>query len=153
MEISTISDRHQVFIEALMEGDGITKAGKKAGFTHPSRDAVPVIVAPIVQRIARKNMRGKLELEAAPMAYKVLMELMQDAGADKRLRADIAKYLHSTAGYTPPKAAEAPDDLNREKAPHEMTSEELHKYIEDGERVLASRLVDVTPPQAIEDML
>lgn len=152
MHLQTISDRHQVFVEELMNGAGIKEAGRKAGFSTPSRDAVPIIIEPIVQRVARKHMRGKLELEAAPMAYKILMELMQDPQADKRLRADIAKYLHSTAGYTPPKAAESPDGDLREKAPHEMTSEELHRFIEDGEAVLKERVVDVTPP-SLEDML
>lgn len=148
-----LSPRHQMFIEHLMEGDGIKVAAKKAGFSTPSRDAVPMIVSPLVQRIARKNMRGKLELEAAPAAYKVLFDMMMDTTTDKRLRADIARYLHTSAGYVPPKAAEAPDDPNREKAPHEMTTEELHKFIEDGESELKGRMVDVTPSQAIESML
>lgn len=145
MELQVISDRHHVFVEHLLNGSGIAEAGRIAGFKKPARDAVPVIVEPIIQRLARKQMRGKLELEAAPAAYKVLFDLMMDKTTDKRLRSDIAKYLHSAAGYTPPKAADAPDDANREKAPHEMTTEELHRFIEDGEAEMKARTIDVTP--------
>lgn len=146
-----ISPRHQVFVQALLDGEGIMKAGKTAGFSTPTRDALPIIVEPVIQRLARKNMRGKLELEAAPMAYRVLMEIMNDPTTDRRLRADVAKYLHTAAGYVPPKAADSPDDANREKAPHEMTTEELHRFIEDGEKELADRAEPVQ--SGIADML
>lgn len=145
-----ISQQHTVFFEAMADGESIVNAGKKAGFTNPYRDAWPMAVEPVVQRMVRKRMRGKLELEAAPQAYRVLMNLMHDPATDKRLRADIAKYLHTAAGYVPPKAAESPDDSNRDKAPHEMTTDELHRFIEDGEAVLADRAL---PANGIADML
>lgn len=147
LENQLVNQQHTQFFELMLEGSSIAEAGKKAGFTNPYRDVWPLVVEPTVQRMARKRMRGKLELEAAPQAYRILMNLMNDPTTDKRLRADIAKYLHTSAGYVPPKAGTSIDDASREKAPHEMSTEELHKFIEDGEAELGNRagMIDVTP--------
>jgi len=141
MKNKLISKRHEVFIEGLLAGEGLTKAGKKAGFTTPSRDAAPIIVAPAVRAHIRKRMRGRLEAEGAPAAYVLLFNTMTDESEDKRLRVDIAKFLYQTAGYTPPKALEPERD--GDKAASEMSSEELRKFIEDGERELAERATPV----------
>lgn len=102
---------------------------------------------------ARQNMETKLQFEAAPMAYRIMLKMLEDETTPKNVRVDIAKYLHSVAGYTPPKAQDALPQTKTDKELQDMTTEELRSFIQDGEKVLANRSIDVTPSQGIEDML
>ncbi len=63
------------------------------------------------------------------------------------------KFLYQVAGYTAPKAQEAPAPARNDKDLNDMTTEELRAFIQDGERELANRAKDVTAPQGIDDML
>lgn len=151
MEKALPSVRHEAFFEGVLAGKSLTKAAKDAGFTNPDRDAAPIIVAPQVRQYVRKRLRGRLEVEGAPAAYILLYNTMQDARQDIKLRVDIAKFLYSCAGYTPPKAQDAPPD--QEKLPSEMTTEELRQFIEQGENELANRAKPISASQGFDSLM
>lgn len=147
--------RDKLFFEALLDGSGIAESAKKAGYRSSEiyETAMPALQNRFAQIAARQNMETKLRFEAAPMAYRIMLRMLEDETTPKNVRVDIAKYLHSVAGYTPPKAQEAPAPTKSEKDLNDMTTEELRAFISNGERELANRAQDVTPVQAIEDML
>ena len=151
MENSLPSVRHEIALEGLLAGKSLQEVGKIAGFTHAARDLVPLIVAPQVRQYVRKRMKGRLEVEGAPAAYNLLYNAMMDVKNDIKLRVEIAKYLYAAAGYTPPKAQDAAPD--HEKQPSEMTTDELRRFIEEGEQELAQRAVPLNDTQQGLDSL
>lgn len=150
-----VSNRAQNFVDLILDGGGLHESAVKAGY-HPSqvhRDATPVLYDRMMKMVARQRMEAKLQFEAAPIAYKVILEMAQDEKAPKSVRLDAAKYLHSVAGYTPPKAQEAVAPTKHDKDLNDMTTEELRQYIQDGETALANRATDITPAQGIDDFM
>lgn len=160
MQAIELSDKHQAFAYHLANGDSIEKAGKKAGFSTPTRDAMPAVMRADMQRFARARVQGKLILSGAPQAYEFLVRTMNDTRVDLKLRVHIALQLFAAAGHTPPKAADAgekdPGDVRQ------MTREQLRDFIAQGERELAERakpamlegdVVVITAPQTIDDLI
>ena len=153
MSKELITGKREAALALMLEGDSMTVAAGKAGISTPARDLMPVIMSPQVRQHFFKHVRGRLEAEAAPAAYKLLYRTMTDESKDLRLRVDIAKFMLPIAGYQPPKAAEArPDDV-AEKEPSQMTTEELKRMIEDGEAVLASRAKPANGAQGIDSLM
>ncbi len=72
---------------------------------------------------------------AAPVALKLIEDLVGDKTIAPRVRLDAAKTLLDRAGYTPPNQAADKAPLS----PAEMTAEQLREFIADGERALADR--------------
>lgn len=151
MENTLPSTRHEIALEGLLAGKSLQEVGKIAGFSTPSRDLVPLIVAPQTRQYVRKRMKGRLEVEGAPAAYVLLYSVMMDVKHDIKLRVEIAKYLYAAAGYTPPKAQDAASD--HEKLPSEMTPDELRRFIDEAEAELAQRAIPLNDTQQAIDSL
>lgn len=160
MEDIGTAEKDQAFIELSLTGMTADKAAKKAGFSNPSRDTQRVVSNAKTRKYVRSMMIGRLDVEGAPLAYALMIRVMNDPMAEIKLRIDIAKYLFAAAGYTPPKAAEPPK-ADDERAFSEMTSEELRQFIEKTEAELANRafpahvtlLAAPAIPQSIDDLM
>lgn len=142
-----ITNRENVFLAGVMEGHRPEEAAKKAGYTHGSRDAYPLLGQKKVRDYFKKIIIGQAETEGIAIAYNYLITIIRDKDADKRLRADCAKFIY--AQHVPAqKALEAsnPD----EKAITEMSPQELKQYIDDIENELSNRAL---PTQPIDSMI
>lgn len=138
----TISNRHEVFLEGVLSGMELDKAGKKAGFVHPARDAYPLLAEPQTRAYFKKKIRGKAETEGLAVAYAYLIQVIRDTTVPTRTRVDAAKFVYGT--HMPAvKATEA--NPEGEKSPSEMSNEELRQFIEQGEAELAERATPVNP--------
>ena len=139
-------------IESLADGDGIPVATGKAGFTDVVREVLPRILTPKARQYVRNSVRGRIDVEASPEAYRALVRILRDAKAPMGMRIDVAKFFisHSIAA---PKALE--EDNGHEKNPSEMTNDELRASLAKSDAELARRnmVIDVTPTQAIDDII
>lgn len=159
----TPSDRHVAFVEGVLAGKELDKAGKDAGFKLPARDAYPILATPEVRQYVRKKLRGRAETEGLAVTYNFLISVVRDESADKRLRVDCAKFIY--AHHMPAhKALEVPSD--DEKSPSEMSNEELARFISENDPALANAKAEaaaraspiieaevIDTPQAIDSIL
>lgn len=157
MNKTLTSVKHQAFLDAVLDGHGFTKAGELAGIKNITRDVIPVVLTPVVRAYARGRLRGKVDIEAAPAAYKILFDMMNDPTTTKGLRADIGKFFiaHSLPA---PKAKE--EDDGADKPANEMTNNELLANIDRIEAEMAKRatpaevvVIDQWELQSVDDLM
>lgn len=148
-----LSNRHQVFVEMLVEGNAILESGEKAGFALPGRDAAPLTMERNVQAYIKRRIRGKLLCNGAPTSYQYLINLLNGERATIGQKIEIAKFLLTISGYVAPKAEEQPSEMD--KQPTEMTDEELRQSIEQGEAELAARATPIlqTAAQSLDSLM
>lgn len=145
-------------IDNILNGTDWLKAAKLAGYSTPSRDAQHIFTDQRALAYAFRKTRGRIQLEGAPVAYKLMFDTMNDPTKDLRIRIDVAKILFAAGGFTPPKAPdspEPPEDTNKQ----DMSLEDMRKLANSIEREIAKRkeptIIDVTPEpinQPIENM-
>lgn len=149
MEDIGLEEKKNGFIEDCLAGKGTAKAAERAKFASPAKTINQVVSSVKTRKYVRSAIQGRLEVEGGPMAYYYMLRVLKDETADRRLRLDTAKYLFAAAGYTPPKAAEAPKQQD-DKAFSEMTNEELRQFIERTESELANRATPIEGQVLIE---
>jgi hypothetical protein len=145
-------------IDNILNGTDWLKAAKLAGYSTPSRDAQHIFTDQRALAYAYRKTRGRIQLEGAPVAYKLMFDTMNDPTKDLRIRIDVAKILFAAGGFTPPKAPdspEPPEDTNKQ----DMSLEDMRKLANSIEREIARRkeptIIDITPEpikQPIENM-
>lgn len=150
--------KDMLLIDNILNGTDWLKAAKLAGYSTPTRDAQHIFTDQRALAYAYRKTRGRIQLEGAPVAYKLMFDIMTDATKDLRIRIDVAKILFAAGGFTPPKAADAPEppeDTNKQ----DMSLDDMRKLANSIEREIAKRkqgtIIDVTPEpinQPIEDM-
>lgn len=152
MQELVIDDKLQRFINGLDEGLGIVQAGKAAGYSNPYRDAMPYVDAPAVRKMVRQKIRGRIDLEASPAAYRVMLSILLEKTSPSQQRIEIAKFLiaHSLPA---PKAKESPDDDENQKSARDMTNDELRAILSQSEDELASRAIPVNVAQSVDSVI
>ena len=145
-------------IDNILNGTDWLKAAKLAGYSAPHRDAKHIFTDQRALAYAFRKTRGRIQLEGAPVAYKLMFDTMNDPTKDLRIRIDVAKILFAAGGFTPPKAPDSPEPIeytNKE----DMSLEDMRKLANSIEREIARRkepiVIDVTPEpinQPIESM-
>jgi hypothetical protein len=145
-------------IDNILNGTDWLKAAKLAGYSAPHRDAQHIFTDQRALAYAYRKTRGRIQLEGAPVAYKLMFDIMTDTTKDLRFRIDVAKILFAAGGFTPPKAGDAPEppeDTNKQ----DMSIEDMKKLGDSIAREIAKRkqptIIDVTPEpinQPIENM-
>lgn len=160
MEIIDAKQKELIALDAIMRGDSLHKAGKKAGYKTPSRDLANIWFDQRAAQYCHRKTKGKMILQGAPAAYDFMFRTMQDERADMRLRVRCAEFILVTAGHVPPKATDSgllDDDTKDAK---DMTVKELDAMLARIQAIKEKRaenatIIDVTPApakQTIEDM-
>lgn len=147
------NQRDKAFIDLIVEGKSVAEAGKALKIADPDVKVNHLIARPEVRQYVFKHLRGRVEVEAAPAAYKLLYRTMVNEKIDLRIRIDIAKHLFNAAGYIAPKAQEAKADDLKDKEPSQMSSEELRRSIVEWEGVLAARAKPTQQAKSLDDLL
>jgi hypothetical protein len=150
---SSNASKFSVFVQNMGEGYGITESAKRAGVPDPySNGMVAKALEPATRKLIRSSVRGRVDIEASPIAYRFLLSVLQDNTVAKGLRVEVGKFFmsHSIAA---PKAIE--EDSGHEKNPSEMSNEELRRLVaaSDEEMVKRRLLIDATPTQTIDDVI
>lgn len=147
----TIADRESQFLKGVYDGLPLDEAAKKAGYTHGSRDAYPILSRPEVRQYFKKTIRGRAETEGVSIAYGFLIDVIRDTKATKKERLDAAKFLYAN-NLAAPKALDAPDE-KKEKDINQMSSQELRQFIESVEGELADRATPIEDTQDIDNYM
>jgi phage terminase small subunit len=131
----------QLFAETGLKKESAIKAG-----VHEARApiwAAQALNNPEVRAAVDHCIRARFAL-AVPKAQAFVISLLEDQGADKRLRFDAAKDIMSRGGFAPgdiKAAAAAVKDL------HELSPDELRAMLNETESELANRAkaIEVAP--------
>ncbi|HEY8008583.1 MAG TPA: hypothetical protein VIE66_17720 [Methylocella sp.] len=95
----------------------------------------------------RQVMRGVLEVDYAPVAFRFLNDAVHDVNMPARCRIDAAKIIVDRAGYV----ACPPAPQLYEKELEQMSMAELQVFIRDAEAKKISQMKDVTPTATDDD--
>jgi hypothetical protein len=133
------------FCEAVARGKDYEAASLAAGYAS-SNEGWRLVRHPAVALQLEIEVRRYLQAEIAPAAIKFLHDVVKNEGGKfgERVRVDAAKTLLDRAGYQAPKQHE----VGKEKAVEEMSTAELHAFIDRTEAELASRATDVSVPES-----
>ncbi|MBL26157.1 MAG: hypothetical protein CMM50_01205 [Rhodospirillaceae bacterium] len=122
-------------------------AARVAGYSDKSAAEIgrQLLEKPHVCTAIEEANRAQVSGTLATKAIDVLRQVIDDPDANLRIRVDAAKTILDRGGFAAAKA-EAPDaSRSPEKAPSEMTLEELEAYIQDGRKRLAEMDATIQP--------
>jgi hypothetical protein len=141
---ATLTDKQAAFVKAALGGCDHIQSARLAGYSAPAVDGWRLMRLPHIAAAIEIELRRKLQLEIAPACIAFLFDVVKNAGNTfgERVRVDAAKTLLDRAGYQAPKQHE----VGKEKAVEEMSTAELHAFIDRTEAELASRATDVSVP-------
>jgi hypothetical protein len=149
-----LSEREKEFAILVARGAKPADAYECAGYneSRPDRGAWRLLTQGNVQAAIALELGRMLQTEAAPTAYRVGLELMNNPKVENRVREGLVKTFLDRAGFPAarPVGQEAPGD----KALHEMSGDDLRRYISRLESELADRakvVVSVPESAGIED--
>lgn len=154
MKNREITTAQRTFVDALIDGEGIGNAAVIAGY-NPAAAKQRLLGIAVNQKIcayARSVMRGRIDIEASPEAYAIMLLLMRDENSPKGLRVEIAKFFINHSIPAPKATLEGGEN---EKEPSDMTNTELEQYIKktDEELVKRGKVIDVTPIQDVDSII
>lgn len=107
----------------------------------PSEAISAALTDPDLQREIRAVLDGRLLLEIAPRALKILKRVIDGDVKVTKLQFEAAKDALARAGFVPPKAAEPAGNLGKTIA--EKTSAELKEFVRQAQNALADRAHEV----------
>jgi hypothetical protein len=138
-----LTEKQRSFVRNVGAGHEPERAALMAGYQN-HESAYANMRLPAIQAAIDIELRRLLVTEAAPLALAFLIKVVKDDSTrfSDRVRVDAAKTLLSRAGYNEPKQV----DQARDKAVEEMSTAELHAFIDRTEAELASRATDVSAP-------
>lgn len=143
-----LTSQQASFVKAVLETGDFSEAARRAGYSQAGYGST-LAKLPHVAAAIHFELERRLVAEAAPLAYKVAIELVKNPKTGDRVRADLSLKLLQMAGHG---AKEGKND-NPDKPLSEMSSSELHEYLSRNqaeidrlERELASRAKDVSAP-------
>lgn len=137
--------RNEKFISLMMEGEGLTAAGFKAGFSTPQRDAFKILLEKRAQDYAKRFVKAKCIIQGMPMAYEFMYRTMNDPRQDIRVRVVCAKEIMGYGGIVAPKGAKADEDQVIDVS--KMKRDDLINYIFEARKILAenAKLIEQAP--------
>ena len=112
-----------------------------ARFLRPAETARILLARPDVQARIAEECALRLSTEGAPAAVNRLLSLVKDGGTTPEIALRAINSILDRAGFVPPKAQDplAPGDAPMQQ----KSSAQLHKILEDAQRVLSDRAVKV----------
>lgn len=142
-----LDERESAFVGLVAAGRDPVDAARAAGYGDSTARNIRASV------MRRPDVLAALHLEVAraiandaPIARKVIMEIIQDKTASAKVRGDLAVKVLGLTGHIAPRA-KAAGDAN-EKPLNEMTVEELKTIRDRLEDELAGRAKPVNAPSA-----
>jgi len=135
-----LDERQTLFVEAVARGVPYAEAARSAGYTSP---AASIMKSAAVRQAISLTVLEIFKMEGAPIALKVLLDIVRNDKENSKVRADCAKALLDRAGYTarPTEANATPQkDLN------EMSTDELKNLVDRLEGELAERAQPLDAP-------
>lgn len=138
LQVTTgLNEKELAFVIGVTDnGLSIRESAKRAGYSEmygyklQNNKAIAAAIHDRIWWLLRTN--------DAPAARRVLYNIMMDESASKSARIECAKTLLNRGGYAEPKPI-APESGGLDKAPSEMTGDELRQAIDKMQRELGVR--------------
>ena len=137
-----LTDQQRRFVIEFTSGTGAignaSEAARRAGYSEKTaaEQGRQLLHKPHVMAAIDEANRSLIDGSLTTLALEVIREILEDENAHPKLRLDAAKTALDRAGYIAPKAAEAPEKL--EKPLNEMSVEELEEFIRQRRALLAA---------------
>ncbi|MBB4017594.1 phage terminase small subunit [Chelatococcus caeni] len=135
-----MTEKQRIFVERVGAGDTPQAAAKMAGYSSHQQEGWRNLQSPVVQIALRQEMQRRLAV-AAPLALKVLVDILESPKAQHRDKVAAAKTVLDRAGFIAP-AATKPTNSD-DKPLHEASTAELRERAERLARELAERATPV----------
>jgi hypothetical protein len=140
-----LTERQQKFVREVVKGRRPDDAARAVGYTGDIWSAVGNLLhQPSVATAIRLEINRLLTVEAAPLAYNVLVDLARDTATPPAIRRACARDLLDRSGFIPPKAESALSAT--EKPLSDMSSDELRGLVDRLESELGARALPVEAP-------
>jgi hypothetical protein len=141
-----LTEKQAAFVRATLGGADHIQSAALAGYSSPATDGWRLVRLPHIALAIETELRRRLQVEIAPACIAFLFDVVRNESKSfgERVRVDAAKTLLDRAGYQAPKQHE----IGKEKAVEEMSTAELHAFIDRTEAELASRATDVSVPES-----
>jgi hypothetical protein len=140
-----LTTQQQSFVREIVAGRRPDDAARAAGYTGDLWSKTRTLLHQTsVATAIRLEINRLLIVEAAPLAYRVLVELASDKAVPSAIRRAAARDLLDRSGFIPPKASSP--DSGPEKPLSDMSSDELRGLVDRLESELGARAVPVEPP-------
>lgn len=140
-----LTDKQARFVDVLLATGDEATAMAEAGYVGGEFASVAARVTRSPELLAAIQMAvGRRLIEGAPIALKVLQDMVKDTGTPGKLRLDAAKTLLDRAGHVAPRAKQA--DSGAGKALNEMSIDELREQHDRLEAEIANRAKPVNAP-------
>lgn len=121
-----VTEKQAAFVAAVARGSGnFAESARIAGYSEKA--FYRVLALPHVRQAIEQELRAVLLTEDAPLARKVLHDLVADKDTAPRIRVDAAKILLDRAGITPPE--KAAHGASAERPINDMTTDELMGFV------------------------
>lgn len=149
-----LAEKEKVVLDAVLAGAPFNQACEIAKVRPSLANKTAILLSPSAISYAHKRTRGLLQIEGAPAAYNFMMEILRDPTKDARLRVDVAKTIFAAGGFTPPKAAEIPQDAE-DVLTGNADPKDLKAFADGLAREIQMRkekrvIIDVTPQPATQ---
>ena len=143
-----LTDQQEKFVRYTCDLGNIQVAARMAGYSESMvSEAARLLRSDAVSAAIRLEITRRLNGEALPVAYKVLLDIAKDVTAPAAVRRACARDLIDRAGVVPPKAADSAGN-GGDKPMSDMTTGELRALVDRLESELGARAVDVSAPKS-----
>lgn len=143
-----LTDQQENFVRHVCDVGNLQVAARMAGYSESMVDAAYRLIRHNgIAAAIRLEITRRLNGEALPVAYKVLLDIAKDTTAPAAVRRACARDLIDRAGVVPPKAADSAGN-GADKPMSDMTTAELRALVDRLESELGARAVDVSAPKA-----
>ncbi len=142
-----LTEMQAAFVSAYFDSSDATKAARSAGYEQSTAHvaAYRLLRTPHVLAAIQAETERRMRTEAAPVAYRVLLDIVRNTAVRPEVRVSAAKTLLDRAGHIAPSPAKADKD-GVDKPDNEKTADELRAEIQALERALSDRAKPVDSP-------
>lgn len=139
-----LSARERKFAEAYVDTGKVGLAGQIAGYSNSGNNVGQILKRPEVAETVRQIQEKRLNNEVLPKAIALLERVLTDDGAKDRDRITAAKIvLDRTIGMQ--------RDSTAEKAPEDMTSDEIAARLAHLRAIQAKAMQGVPYAEIVDD--
>jgi phage terminase small subunit len=130
-----ITPQQRAFIDAYVKNPDVMKAQEVAGYAPGSNGGYKALAKPAVHAEIVQRQLARLHNEVLPLAVQTHIDMLIDAKTPAGAKAQLVKLAYDRALGA--------QDVGANKAPHEMTADEIAKALLDLQREASNRATPI----------
>ena len=142
-----VAKRRLLLCKSLLMGRPLNPDKMEMGYAPGADGLMAELTDPELETMVNEGVQAIFKIELAPMATKLLKEIMLDKDASYTIRLNAAKTALGLAGHVAPKAPEAPE--SPEKDMSSQTPEQLKAFIDRAQSELANRAKPIMEGESV----